>query len=341
MKSSGILSRWADERFKKSIPIKASVELTYRCNERCTHCYLESFQDDPSRKLTLIEWKNILKKLKDAGVLYLDLMGGEAMLHSDFWDILKYSSELGFSTSMITNGLLVNEQTTKKLKKYGLQSVTISLHSLSENIHDQMTSVRGSQKKAINAIKLFKNMCIPVSVNCLLTKSNIDNFFDLRKWCDNNGIHLEADMHITPKMNGDQTPLKYRATADQIKKYHKNQLKYFGLKKFSEFENNPEDFVCGAGKLKCAVTVYGELLTCLDIRRPLGKLHKESFETLWNSDEAKFWRGLKNKDLRGKGRHTCDHCPGAALQEDGDPLLISKYSKNIENIKHEVAKDYR
>ena len=65
------------------IPISAQLDITYRCNERCEHCYLDH---DDKGELSLAEIKELLNQLAEAGVLFLTISGGEPLLRQDFFD---------------------------------------------------------------------------------------------------------------------------------------------------------------------------------------------------------------------------------------------------------------
>jgi MoaA/NifB/PqqE/SkfB family radical SAM enzyme len=50
------------------------LDVTYRCNERCVHCYLDH---DDHGEMTTAEIKDLLDQMADAGVFFLVLSGGE------------------------------------------------------------------------------------------------------------------------------------------------------------------------------------------------------------------------------------------------------------------------
>ena len=58
--------------------------VTYRCNAYCEFCHFgahEKFADTPFADLET--FKNNIKQLADLGVRFLDLTGGEPLLHKD------------------------------------------------------------------------------------------------------------------------------------------------------------------------------------------------------------------------------------------------------------------
>lgn len=342
MSELSLLDKWRSVSTNASRPMQASLELTFRCNERCTHCYLEKFQDDQHRILTLEQWYRVLRELRRGGVMYLILMGGEAMLNPHFWDIAKEAARLGFHVSMITNGQKVQTpEIATRLRTVGVSNVTVSLYSLDPAIHDKMTSVKGSQVKTISAIELMREAGLTIGINCLLTAANIEGYFDLADWCIERNLEVKSDPFVTPKLNGDNTPTKLRASPDQIREFYKRLVAKWPDGKPKPVIEEQKDYVCNAAKGKCAVTPYGELLSCIEIREPLGLLIEKPFEELWNGTVANKWRNIKVGELKDRPNDSaasfCDHCPGMALHENKNPLQVSSYSVEVAKIRREFA----
>jgi radical SAM protein with 4Fe4S-binding SPASM domain len=105
-------------------------------------------------------------------------------------------------------------------------------------------------------------------------------------------------------------------------------------------ETEADDPVCNAGRGKAAVNVYGDLLSCLEVRDPIGNLRERSFAELWQSEKAQSLRGFKTRDLGfdpscGDGAF-CDHCPGMARSESGDPMAAVPFLMEVARIKRQV-----
>lgn len=333
---SEMLNRWRQITSQNRIPLQASLELTNRCNERCTHCYLPSFTDDAQRVLSFSQWQKILSELREAGSLYLVLMGGEPMLSPHFWSILKEAHSLAFHTSIISNGLKIrNLDMAQRLKSSGLNVATFSFYSLEANVHDSMTRVKGSQQRTQRAIDHCLEAGLQVTVNCLLTRFNISRIFELEDWCLNRGIDLKVDPTITPKLNGNLEPLQFRASQDQLEWFYRTRSERWPHSKPQHSGETLDSPVCNAGKGKCAVTAYGELLPCIEIRQPLGSLIESRFSEIWNNPKGNQWRDFSNRDLQGLEENLgyCDHCPGMALNESGNPLQVSRFTQILAEVK--------
>ena len=336
---TSFFENWQISSTQKARPLQASLELTNKCNERCIHCYIPEFKDDPERVLSLSDWHKVLVELRSAGVLYIVLMGGEAMLNPLFWEILHKCNELGFHTSMISNGLkLQKKETVQRLIESGLKRVTFSLYSLEPKTHELMTSVRGSFQKTMSAIQLCKSEGLRVGINSLLTTVNVHSIFELQDWCVKNELEMRIDVTITSKLNGDLSPTRLRVSKKQLEWFYKTQTeKYDRAKPKSKIELG-SDHVCNAAKGKCAVTAYGELLPCIEIRKPLGNLVTQSFSEAWNGTEAQKWRNIKYDNLNKKSAGGfCDHCPGMANNKLGNSYEEITFSVMLSEVKEKYS----
>jgi MoaA/NifB/PqqE/SkfB family radical SAM enzyme len=69
------LDELTDRTAQKRIPLYATLELTWRCNFRCVHCYQEGLRKRHD-ELTTREWKQLMDELVELGCLFLTLTGG-------------------------------------------------------------------------------------------------------------------------------------------------------------------------------------------------------------------------------------------------------------------------
>jgi MoaA/NifB/PqqE/SkfB family radical SAM enzyme len=242
---------------------------------------------------------------------------------------------------MISNGLKITDRAvTKRLKDLGLKNITISLYSLVPEIHDKMTKVRGSHQKTMRAIDLALQEGLDVSVNALLTKDNIEGIFDLEDWALSKNLALKTDAMITPKLDGGMEPTELRASKEQLREYYRAKIQKWPAARPKPSGDTLNHYTCNAGKGKCAVTAYGELLPCIEIRDALGSLLQKPFHELWHGEGVRKWRDLKWQDIEGADQKTasfCDHCPGMAKNETGSAKKTTCFSKDLAEIKRELA----
>ena len=104
---SGLAAEMAAKALKLSIPLSVQLDLTYRCNERCVHCYLDH---DDHGEMTTAEIKDLLDQMAEAGVFYLTISGGEILMRRDFFEILEHARARTFCVKLKTNGVLIREK---------------------------------------------------------------------------------------------------------------------------------------------------------------------------------------------------------------------------------------
>src|SRR5438132_4064474 len=93
------------------VPINVHLDVTYRCNERCVHCYLDH---DDHGEMTTAEIRTVLDELSEAGVFFLTLSGGEVLMRRDFFEIVGYARRLMFNVKVKTNGVMIREAEARR-----------------------------------------------------------------------------------------------------------------------------------------------------------------------------------------------------------------------------------
>lgn len=86
-------------------PIHIQVEITEACNLHCEYCYRGSNSDIKHSKY--ISWpklRHLLSDLKRAGMTEIGITGGEATLHPNFSEILRYVCKNFEQVELISNG---------------------------------------------------------------------------------------------------------------------------------------------------------------------------------------------------------------------------------------------
>jgi radical SAM protein with 4Fe4S-binding SPASM domain len=122
------------------------LELTSACNLSCTHCCLG--------KRPLAELQHVgqlLDAFSKKGGKYITLSGGEPLLRKDWADISAYSSQLGFTTTIFTNGTLVKENLSSLVDLN--VKVALSIDGVDEAANQALR--KNSYQKVTEAIDLL------------------------------------------------------------------------------------------------------------------------------------------------------------------------------------------
>jgi MoaA/NifB/PqqE/SkfB family radical SAM enzyme len=105
-------------------PLQCSLYVTDRCNLDCAYC---TEYDNSRPHPSLDDLKKWIRKIRDLGTMRIALVGGEPLMHPNIVDIVRYCRELGFATSLTTNGFLLTRKLVAQLADAGLQVMQISV----------------------------------------------------------------------------------------------------------------------------------------------------------------------------------------------------------------------
>lgn len=64
-------------------PTGVQLELIYKCNHRCIHCYNKSGGAHEEKELNIEQWKAIAERLGELGIFQCVISGGEPTLLGD------------------------------------------------------------------------------------------------------------------------------------------------------------------------------------------------------------------------------------------------------------------
>jgi len=144
----------SDQERRESVPDHRVehlyFELLATCNLKCKHCYMEG---SPARTERL-SFKNVVSALEDfkkKGGRYVTFAGGEPLLYSELLPLLEHVQKLGLKGSLVTNGLLLDQNWCEAIAAYDF-SISISLDGSTQETND---SIRGKGfSKVVAAIRL-------------------------------------------------------------------------------------------------------------------------------------------------------------------------------------------
>src|SRR5579863_8158987 len=225
------------------IPLSVHLDVTYRCNERCVHCYLDH---DDHGEMTTAEIKDILNQLSDAGVFFLTLSGGEVLMRRDFFEIVEHARRLLLNVKMKSNGVMIREPQARRIRELGVEQVQISLYSHRPEIHDAITKLPGSFKRTVDAIRFLKSQGLKVVIANVLMASNLFDNTGVMALAKELGVPYTLDPTITPKMDGDTSILALRIPGSDLQQVFRSEELVGNVKAFWAPPPTPvEKFLAG------------------------------------------------------------------------------------------------
>jgi radical SAM protein with 4Fe4S-binding SPASM domain len=346
-----VMDRLISRTVLRHQPLSVHFDLTYRCNERCVHCYLDH---DDHGELTTAECLTVMKDLASAGTLFLTFSGGEIFLRPDLYEILAEARRLHFDVSLKTNALLVTEERAARLREFGVRRVQISVYSDIPEVHDAITKVPGSLQRTLAAIPLLLEQGLQVKLACPLMRENLLAYRGVMALAEKIGVPYVLDLTITPMMDGNEAPLAHRIPVSSLLPVMQDPALHAckpqptaeaarAMQDYpatidsavsSGIESSAyEDLPCSAGHNSCYISPYGDVFPCVQLPQAAGNLRRERFRDIWyHAPQLERLRGIRESQLpvcsRCEIRSYCERCPGLALMEGGD--LLGAYERACE-----------
>jgi radical SAM protein with 4Fe4S-binding SPASM domain len=317
-----LMQEMNERALELGVPLGVHLDITYRCNERCVHCYLEH---DDHGEMTTAEIKDVLEQLALAGTFFLTLSGGEVLMRRDFFEILTHARRLLFNVRIKTNGVMIREPEARRLRELGVEDIQISIYSHRREVHDAITKLPGSLKRSVEAIRFLKAQRLKVTIANVLMTANLGDHAGVQALARELGVTYTLDPTITPKIDGDTTILNLRIPGTELNAVFHNQDLVGNVKDFCAPPPPPDDevmegFPCSAGHTAAYITPYGDVFPCVQFPLPSGNVRRQKFIDIWqNSPELNEVRSIHARDLPvcSTCSHvgTCTRCPGLAYME--------------------------
>ncbi len=225
--SKAIRGRKTNPAYAAPAPEEVGIQLTYRCNIRCEHCFQRNDQgffhhlskEEQRDELSAEVFEKILFETREAkSNLYL--WGGEPTVHKE-WDALSLMLEKDPRwTVLCTNGLLIERKLESILRISANTVMLVSVDGFKEQ-HDAIRG-KGTFDKTMHHIKLllelqktgeFKGK---VSMTLVLSDKFIPNLYEFADYCEGiegiDSLYIVYPWYIT------------EAVANQMDAYYKQNF---------------------------------------------------------------------------------------------------------------------
>jgi MoaA/NifB/PqqE/SkfB family radical SAM enzyme len=308
--------------WNENILFSALVELTYRCNLDCVFCYNDlGLRGKP---MALDDYRRFFRDLASLSCLHLTLSGGEPLVHPRFFEIAAEGRNLGFVLRIKSNGHSLRGRLLKRLKEdIDPFVVEVSLHGATAETHDRQTRVRGSFERLRANLEEMRGLGLRFKINSTLTRWNEAEIEGMFALAERFGAPLAMDPDVTPRDDGDLSPLEISATPSgrrRLFSYGRTDgAARQGDGALPAFDSRKH---CGAGSSGIAVDPFGNVYPCVQWRRPVGNLHQRSIRDIWSGNgKLEEVRRLSEEVKRNlaNGGPTI-FCPGTAEGLTGSPI---------------------
>jgi radical SAM protein with 4Fe4S-binding SPASM domain len=305
--------------------------LTQRCNLACRHCY----QSGPAPEMGSEEVRRVVTDIKTgidgwAGDYGLDISpslhftGGEPLLRHDLFTMLRFARERGFSTSLMSNGTLVDGPAAREIRMAGTGDVQISLDGL-EDTHDSLRG-RGSYRRALAGLRRLADEGVETSINVTVSRMNMHQAGELVDAAARTGAGSIAFARLVPTGRGKELS-DQALSAPEVAAFYEGLRRYRDngavmvtsrdpLAAVAEMKDMSADSIpqtdlpiggCAAGLFGVTIMADGTVMPCRRMDLPIGSIRSGGFRDLW-ADSPELWRLRTREEYHG-GCETCRYWP--------------------------------
>lgn len=314
--------------------------LTERCNQRCAHCYHESYAS--SDEMTLADLHAAFSEMERAlrawgRVGSFSLTGGEPfMRREELYALIERldSSEFVGYYDILTNGSLMSAEDVHSLSsRTKLRRVQLSLEGPSAESNDAIRG-RGTFDRTVAAIDSLKDVGIEVAVMTTITKRNMTLLPQLIDLLASHRVDTFAMERFIPEGTGAEihdsmmTPMETRETFELVRALGVTErrlrvLMYRPLFALVDSEDPTVGAMCSVGTNALTVMHDGTVYPCRRLPISLGHVLQDGLFKIWYDSEF-LWKVRDPANLEKCG--TCDlaavcrGCRAMAFFTSGDCL---------------------
>jgi radical SAM protein with 4Fe4S-binding SPASM domain len=302
------------------IPISGSLDLTYRCNLRCIHCYLGQTplrQEFPRHEMSTGRILSVIDEMTEAGCLFLLITGGEPLLREDFPEIYGHAKQRGLITTVFTNGTRITDRILDLFGDLPPRMVEISLYGATASTYESVTGVPGSYEKCLIGLQRLLERNITVRLKTILMTINRHEFYAIGDMARHFGVKFRFDAAIFPCLDGDLSPLRLRVSPQEAveKEFSDPDRAEEWRRYFRSLQGplpNDDLYNCGAGRTGFHIDPTGRLQPCLMANDITSDLSTRDFLSGWHDIIAQV-KGKKAGNAfacnQCEKRPLCGFCP--------------------------------
>jgi radical SAM protein with 4Fe4S-binding SPASM domain len=250
----------------------------------------------------------------------LHFTGGEPLLRQDLFSILRYSWGCGFSTSLMSNGTMIDRSIAEQLKAAEVADVQISLDGM-EAAHDSLRG-RGAFQSAVKGIASLIDEGVDTNINLTVSRINMNQTRELVALAEELRVSGIAFSRLVPsgrgKLLADQvlTTQEVAAFYNDLRQYRNNTKVVVTsrdpLAAIADLDGDiPQTDLpmggCAAGMFGVTITADGTVMPCRRMDLPIGNIKTDRFRDLW-ADSPVLWQIRTRTDYHG-GCEKCRYWP--------------------------------
>lgn len=202
-------------------PLLVIWEVTRACALACQHCRADAIDRRDPRELSLEEGCRLLDRIQAMGTPIVVLTGGDPIQREDLEGLIAYGKSIGLRMGTIPAGTpRLTRERLLSLKNAGVDQVAFSIDAPTAEKHDAFRKVPGSFALTMQGARWARELEIPLQINTVLSRFNLDDFDALASLVESLGIVFWEVFFLVPTGRGTVlescTPAEFEKLFDKL-----------------------------------------------------------------------------------------------------------------------------
>jgi radical SAM protein with 4Fe4S-binding SPASM domain len=161
----------------------------------------------------------------------------------------------------------------------------------------------------------------------IMKGSSATDYPGIQALADELGVGNKFDPTITPRLDGDRTPLDLRISGETLKDFVRDPTVAVDVDDYCAPPTPLDAEVlsrhpCGAGHSGVYITPQGDVTPCVQFPMVCGSMRRNTFAEIWRGPQFQRVRAVRVRDMpvcsTCSNVPVCSRCPGLAYIETGD-----------------------
>ena len=345
-------------------PINGALELLPLCNLNCKMCYVRLSRGEMEilgRLRTGAEWLDLGRQMAQAGTLFLQLTGGEPLLHPDFKEIYTGLQRLGMILTVNTNGTLIDKDWVDFFAAHRPRRLNITLYGADEETYRRQCGSGEAFHRVVKAVRMLRERGVDVKLNGSMTPQIREDLPRMAALARSLDVPIHVDPYMMPAARErsrafDQqsrlSPEDAAAVAVDFQRITRPPEVFreeaarclAAVDAFEPGQEAPAVPGCMAGRCGFTVSWLGRLQPCEVLTEPGIDVFEMGFQVAWDRLREDYARlRYCSACTVCRLRPLCSPCPAACLLETGDhlgrPDYLCRYAQAYEAVLRQLLED--
>jgi pyrroloquinoline quinone biosynthesis protein E len=297
-------------------PLALIAELTPRCPLHCVYCSNPRELTARTEELHTETWTRVFNEAARAGVMQLDLTGGEPLARPDLTQLIQSARDAGLYVNLITSGLPLDEKRLDGLVAAGLDHFQLSFQGAREVTAEEISGTKSHAQK-LKVLGWLKSRRVAVTLNFVLHRSNLDQLSEMLSIAENSSASRIEFAHVQyygwafanrdsllPTRGQLMRSLDFFQQAEERLR-GKIKVEYVVPDYYAKF---PKPCMGGWGRKAMLITPRGDAMPCHAASIIPGlrfdNVKEKSVQEIWNHSEA--FQRFRGEDWMQEPCKTCD-----------------------------------